>query len=202
MVTRLLNWLLRPSPSEFQEDLLPPALEFLEFKVPPPWDAEWDGGAEGTEERAPQRFLQRPEGSKSVSVSQCQIPQIKKSTKKWILKKHLILLETNQISMCCCKPVLLSGGHAHSRSCLHVPEAPPDLHSENLQPWRWPSCVGKGREEDDAAGGFQQPWYGPVRSDCGLSGCACGKGPAPQCSLLRHEPVFCLWEWLVSGYWT
>lgn len=54
-----LLWLPR---SEFQEDLLPQTLEFLELKVPPPWDAEWDGGAEGTEERAPQRFLQRPEG--------------------------------------------------------------------------------------------------------------------------------------------
>lgn len=58
----LLNRLLCLPCSEFQEDLLPQTLEFLEFQVPPPRDAEWDGGAEGTEKRAPQRFLQRPEG--------------------------------------------------------------------------------------------------------------------------------------------
>lgn len=148
-VQQLLNQLLELLCSEFQEDLLPQALEFLEFKVPPPWDAEWDGGAEGTEKRTPQRFLQCPQGPTSVSVTQSlkkEIPQIKNKHKRGFKEKWNIytINETSEQlwSMCCYKPVLLSGGHTHSRSCLHVPEAPPDLHSENLQPRRWPSCVG------------------------------------------------------------
>lgn len=101
-------------------------------------------------------------------------------------------------SICWYKAVPLSGGHAHSRSCLHVPEAPLNLHSENLQPRRWPSCVGKGREEDDAPGGFRQPWYGPLRSHRGLAGRACGKGQAAEgCTVF----IF-LGEWLLCGYWT
>ena len=45
-----------------QENLLPQTPQLLRLQVLPPWNAQWNGRAQGTERGAAQRFLQRQEG--------------------------------------------------------------------------------------------------------------------------------------------